>query len=83
MNFKIIEQADLSQQDFADIVGISRMALSKIVANGNFVRIAKALTMLEKLVADQKLPRGYARTDKERRKALVDKMRERLDSLES
>ena len=81
MKFDLIEKADISQQDFADIVGISRITLGKLIANGNLAKIEKGLAMLEVLVENKKLPRGYSRQDKESRAALVRKLKERFNAL--
>lgn len=81
MKFDLIEKADLSLQEFAEIVGISRVSLGKLINNGNAARIARALDMLDALVSNGKLPRGYGREDKEKRNALVQKLKERLDKV--
>ena len=83
MNFNVLEKADITQQDFADIIGISRVALNKLIHNGNIERIEKGLHMLDALVSAGKLPRGYSRTDKASREALTKKLKERFDIIAS
>lgn len=81
MKFDVLKEADISQQDFADIIGLSRVSVSKLINNGNLDKVDKALALLRRLVDAKKLPRGYNRTDQESRKALVEKLRDRLNSL--
>ena len=81
MNFKIIEDAGISRDDFAQVVGISRMALYSIIKKGNYARVAAGLDMLGHLVEIKKLPRGYAKDDKELRNALVLKLKAKLDEI--
>ena len=81
MNFDLIEKADISQQDFADIIGISRMSLAKLIHNGNIEKLERGLAMLATLIATNKLPRGYGREDKESRAALVQKLKDRFEIL--
>lgn len=81
MKFDLIEKADISQQEFADIVGVSRMTLYKLRHGKSIDRIEKGLAMLETLLLTQKLPRGYAREDKESRAKLAQKLKERFDGL--
>ena len=79
MDFKIIEDAGLSRQEFADIIGISRMALFKIIKHGNYQRIAAGITLLDSLVSKGKLPREYDASEPEKRKAMIEKLRCAID----
>lgn len=81
MNFNVIQQADISQQDFADIVGVSRMTVHKAVRSDAIPRIERGLAMLQALVAANKLPRGYSRKDKASREALKEKLRTHFATL--
>ena len=76
----LLNTVDMSQQDLADLVGISRVSMGKLIKSDTADRLVAAIHMLHTLHARGSLPRGYHRTDAENRQALVKKLREVLDA---
>lgn len=80
---QLLDKADITQEEFGTLVGVSRVSINKLLNNGNLDRILIARDMITALVQQQKLPRGYSRTNHQARGALIVKLKEKLTELAS
>lgn len=78
---QLLDKADITQEEFGNLVGVSRVSINKLISNGNIDRILIARDMLTTLVAQGKLPRGYSRSNRDSRNALIVKLKEKLTEL--
>ena len=78
---QLLDKADITQEEFGNLVGVSRVSINKLISNGNVDRILIARDMITTLVQQQKLPRGYSRENRVARDALIVKLKEKLTEL--
>ena len=78
---QLLDKADITQEEFGNLVGVSRVSINKLISNGNIDRILVARDMITTLVVQGKLPRGYSRTNHDARNALIAKLKEKLQEL--
>jgi len=78
---QLLDKADITQEEFGTLVGVSRVSINKLITNGNLDRILIARDIITTLTQQGKLPRGYSRSNREARAALVAKLKEKLTAL--